>query len=137
MKRFFSWVLSGILIVSSTLFLGIGIALADDTSEVAPATETLATCFTKQVMQEKDVHACDSYLKEERSKIVAVDLFTAARCNKLKQKVEATKPEYLRLYDVRDCFFFIEGSPFWTSIYYGEADAACKYDQLYNEYVCK
>ncbi|NEP47364.1 MAG: hypothetical protein F6K63_01680 [Moorea sp. SIO1G6] len=155
MKRLFSLLLSGILMVSSTLLLGIAIAegvapgqaqalveesLTEEAQalvEKSPTEKSLAECFYSQVSQGKDVKECDSALEKERNALKSVELKTAARCSKLQNMVETNKPEYLRLYDVRDCHFFIEDSPFWTSIYYGDSDSPCKYDSLYKEYVCE
>ncbi|AOX00715.1 hypothetical protein BJP34_15830 [Moorena producens PAL-8-15-08-1] len=153
MKRLFSLLLSGILMVSSTLLLGIAVAegvapgqaqaLVEESlpeeslAEESQTEESLAECFYSRVSKGKDVKECDSALEKKRNALKSVELKTAARCFKLQNMVETNKPEYLRLYDVRDCHFFIEDSPFWTSIYYGDDDSPCKYDSLYKEYVCE
>ncbi|NEO68152.1 hypothetical protein [Moorena sp. SIO3H5] len=153
MKRLFSLLLSGILMVSSTLLLGIAVAegvapgqaqalveesqTEESQTEKSQTEKSLAKCFYSRVSQGKDVKECDSVLEKERNAIKSVELKTAARCSKLKNMVENNKPEYLRLYEVRDCHLFIENSSFWTSIYYGDDDSPCKYDSLYKEYVCE
>ncbi|NEN99974.1 MAG: hypothetical protein F6J94_03040 [Moorea sp. SIO1F2] len=158
MKRLFSLLLSGILMVSSTLLLGIAVAegvapgqaqalveeslpevsLAEESqTEESQTEESLAQCFYSRVSQGKDVKECDSVLEKERNALKSVELKTAARCFKLQNMVETNKPEYLRLYDVRNCHLFIEDSPFWTSVYYGDDDSPCKYNSLYKEYVCE
>ncbi|NEO40913.1 MAG: hypothetical protein F6J90_33105 [Moorea sp. SIOASIH] len=153
MKRLFSLLLSGILMVSSTLLLGIAVAegvapgqaqaLVEESlpeeslAEESQTEESLAECFYSRVSKGKDLKECDSALEKERNALKSVELKTAAHCSKLKNMVETNKPEYLRLYEVRDCHFFIENSSFWTSIYYGDDDSPCKYDSLYKEYVCK
>lgn len=143
MKRLFSLLLSGILMVSSTLLLGIAVAegvapgQAQALVEESQTEESLAQCFYSRVSKGKDVKECDSALEKKRNALKSVELKTAAHCFKLQNMVETNKPEYLRLYDVRDCHLFIEDSQFWTSIYYGDDDSPCKYDSLYNEYVCE
>ncbi len=140
MKYLISRLLSGFLLVSTVLLLSIAVphgivsssALADET----PPEETLAQCFYNQVSQGKDVKVCDPYLDKERKALTSVSLSQADRCKKLQTNVETTSPEYLRLYEVRDCYFILEDNPFWASIYYGDSDASCQYNTLYKEYVC-
>ena len=142
MKYIFSWLLSAFFLFSTVLFLTLAVpqsivsskALAEDKLP----EETLAKCFSYQVSQveDKDIQACDPYLEKERKALTSVSLSKVDRCKTLQANVETNSPEYLRIYEVRDCHLFLEDNPFWSSIYYGDTNSPCQYNELYKEYVC-
>ncbi len=140
MKYLISWLLSTFLLASILLFLSLavpeGIISTSALAEDKLAEESLAQCFSRQVTQDEDVKACDPYLDQERKALTSVNSSQVDRCKKLQTNVETTSPEYLRLYEVRECYLWLEDNPFWASIYYGDSDSPCQYNTLYNEYVC-